>query len=236
MNFFERMIFTLRGGKYREFQGLTTHFEPKDIILYRKLLPEFYTLPDHPIVTIFLADYVHLLPWPLTRYQEWTVQLKSEWNSEEGWYPITMPVSKWLAMNGGRYFGFPKYIADEISLTKINQNYIAYSKYKNKTQLKLEFHPGYTRELTPWEKELAENESFFKGSSHLLVPPGSGPRAQKISLQHVIPPKWSPEHGMVHVQVDPSESWKGLVPDLNEFPGTYNHFVGGYNLIAERLN
>ena len=49
------------------------------------------------------------------------------------------------------------------------------------------------------------------------------------------PTKWSPEHGMIHVQVDPRESWAGMALDEGEFPGTYNHFSGGGGtLIAER--
>jgi hypothetical protein len=62
MNFIEHLIFEPRGGKVREFEGLTTHFEPKDFTLYRKLLPAAFSMPDQPIVTIFIADYVRLVP------------------------------------------------------------------------------------------------------------------------------------------------------------------------------
>ncbi len=232
MNVFERMIFEPRGGMFREFVGLNTHFEPSDPSLYRKLLPEQFAMPSRPVVTIFVADYLRVVPWPMTRYQEWFVLLKSQWNGEEGWYPVTMPVTRRVAMFGGRYYGFPKYIADEITLVKSEAAYVATAKYKSAVQLTLEFHPNVTHQLAPWEKELAENLSFFKGDAHLLVPPGRGPRVQKIILHHVIPPKWSPEHGMVCVRVSTSESWAGLVPKEGEFPGTYNHFVGGINLIA----
>ena len=236
MNLIERMIYEPRGGMFREYEGLTTHFEPKDASLYRKLLPEPFAMPSQPIVTIFVADYVRVFPWPMTRYQEWSVLLKSEWKGDEGWYSVTMPVTNWVAMAGGRYLGFPKYIADEITLVRTGATRMANAKYKNIAQLTLAFHPGLTRQLTSWEKELAENVSFFKGNLHQLVPPGRGPRAQKITIHDVIPPKWSPEHGMIRLQVDPNESWKGLVPDRDEFPGTYNHFIGGANLIAERSN
>jgi hypothetical protein len=237
MNFLERIIFAPRGGKFREFEGLMTHFEPKDVTLYRNLLPEAFSMPNRPLVTIYVADNLRLIPWPMTHYQEWAVLLKSDWNGEEGWYPVTMPVTRWLAMSAGRYLGFPKYIADEITLVRNNETRVAYARYKNRTQLTLEFHPGLTRQLTPWEKELAGDESFFKENIfHTLVPPGRGPRAQKIIIRHIISPKWSPQDGMLQVQVDPGESWKGLVPDISEFPGTYNHFIGGFNLIAERAN
>jgi hypothetical protein len=235
MNLIERMIFEPRGGMFREFVGLTTHFEPKDVSLYRNLLPAQFAMPNQPVVAIFLADYIRVFPYPMTRYQEWSALLKTEWRGEAGWYSVTMPVTSWVAMAGGRYLGFPKFIVEEISLEKNRESFSASAKYKDSTQLALEFHRGLTRPLTSWEKELIENESFFKGNTHQLVPPGRGPRAQKIIIRHVVDPKWSPEIGMMRIEVDPGESWKGLVPDAAEFPGTYNHFIGGFNLIAEKL-
>jgi hypothetical protein len=234
MNILERLILEPRGGMYREFEGLTTHFKPKDLPLYRKLLPRPFEVPGVPIVTIFAADYLRVVPWPATRYQEWSVLLKSDWNGEEGWYSVTMGVTKWRAM-AGRYFGFPKYVADEITLTTKGEIRSAAVKSKGRMQLALEFSPGATRQLTPWESQLANDVSFFKGSVHLLVPPGRGPRAQKAMLRHVAEPKWSPEQGMIKIRVDPSESWVDLIPDEGPFPGTYNHFMGGANIVVARL-
>jgi hypothetical protein len=237
MNLLERMYFDVGRGMFREFEGLTTHFQPKDRSLYRKLLPEPFGVPRRPIVTVFVADYLRVVRWPWTRYryQEWCVLLKSEWKGAEAWYTVTIPVSRWIAKVSGRYLGFPKYVADEITLTRSGETRVAMAKYKGVVQLELEFCPGTARQLAPWEKELADNKSFFKGDAHVLVPPGQGRRAQRIILRHVTQPKWSPVHGMIRVRVDPSESWSGLVPDEGEFPGTYNRFTGGMNLIAERL-
>jgi hypothetical protein len=236
MNILERLFFESRGGMYREYEGLTTHFEPKDYSLYRALLPQALGMPNQPVVTIFVADYLRVVPWPSTRYQEWAVLLRCEWRGEMGWYCVTMPVSKWLPMAGGRYLGFPKYVADEITLTRSGENRAATAKYRGVVQVALEFKPGTTRQLAPWEKELAEDVTFFKeGDLYLLVPPGRGPRTRKITLCDVTEPKWSPEHGMIRVRVDPSESWAALVPDEDPFPGTYNHFIGGANIEAEWL-
>lgn len=235
MNFIEKMIFEPKGGMFREFAGLTTHFEPKDIALYRHLLPGQFVMPSQPIVAIFLADYLRVFPFPMTRYQEWSVLLKTEWKGEVGWYSVTMPVTNWVPMVGGRYLGFPKFVIEEISLKKNGERCSARAVYKGTTQLTLEFQRGLTRPLASWEKELVENESFFKGNTHQLVPPGQGPRAQKIIIRHVVNPKWLPEAGMIRLEATTSALWHGLVPDEGEFPGTYNHFVGGFNLTAERL-
>lgn len=236
MNILERFVFESRGGMYREYDGLTTHLEPKDYSLYRTLLPQTFGMPSQPVVTILVADYLRVVPWPSTRYQEWAVLLRCEWRGEVGWYCVTMPVSKWLPMVGGRYLGFPKYVADEITLTRSGESRAAAAKYRGIVQLELEFKPGTTRQLAPWEKELAEDVTFFKeGDLYLLVPPGRGPRTRKITLTDVTEPKWSPEHGMIRVRVDPSESWAALIPDEGPFPGTYNHFIGGANFEAEWL-
>lgn len=230
-----KLVFEPHGGMYREFEGLITYFEPKDPVLYRKLLPQPFGVPSQPVVMIFLADYLRVVPWPLKRYQEWSILLKCDWKGREGWYPLTMPVTTWLAMMGGRYIGFPKYIADEISLTRSGESRGGVGKYKGAVQLALEFKPGITRPLTTWEQEFTDNVSFFKGDALQLVSPGRGPRVLKVTFHNVTEPKWSPEPGMIWVRANPGETWAGLLPGEGPFPGTYNHFTGGANLVAERL-
>ena len=235
MNLLERILFHPIGGQFREFVGLTTHIEPRDINLYRSLLPQPFELPDHPLVTIFLADYLWVSPWPFARYQEWSVLLKCRYAQQEEWYPITMPVTSGIAMRGGRHLGFPKYVVDRISLSEEGDNFRGSAIHQGTLQIELGFRPDHTRPLVAWEKELANNPSFFKGDCFCLVPPGIGPRIQKIKLVHVIPPIWAPRHGMLTVRVSPDEPWAGLLPEPGPFPGTYNHFIGGINLKAEKL-
>jgi hypothetical protein len=232
MNFVDRMLYCPKGGQFREFEGVTTHLRPQDLSLYRQLLPPPLTLPKQPIVTLFAADYIRVAPWPLTRYQEWSVLLKCALSGVEGWFSLMMPVTKWLPMIGGRHIGFPKYVADEITVKHQGNAIVARAKHKGIQQLVLEFHPGLTRRLAGWEKELMNDPSFFKEpEGYQLVPPGKGPRVFRIALDHVVKPHWSPCPGMVKVQVDPSENWSALIPARSVFPGTTNHFVGGVNIV-----
>lgn len=235
MNIIKRMLFEPRGGMFREFVGVNAFLEPADPSLYQRLLPKPFAMPNRPIVLVFVADYIRVFPWPMTRYQEWAVLLKSTWDGKDGWYCVTMPVTKWVPMKGGRHLGFPKYIADSITLTKQGESWQAQSKHKGSLQLSICFQPGITRQIAPWEKELLSNKSFFLGDAYLLVPPGQGPRAQKVRLDHVVSPQWSPEHGMAQIEVNQSEPWAGLVPKGSSFIGTHNHFTGGINLVAEKL-
>jgi hypothetical protein len=232
MNILKRRLLAPAGGIFREFVGVNAFIQPKDVSLYEKLLPKPFAMPDQPVVFIFAADYIKVVPWPMTRYQEWAVLLKSRWHDQEGWYCVTIPVTKWAALMGGRYYGFPKYIAD-ITLARQGEDWIARGIYQGVRQLSMAFHPGITRQLEPWEQVLVSGESFFKGDALLLLPPGKGPRAQRVRLDHVVPQHWSPEPGMVRIEVDPGESWVGLVPAGDSFPGTFNHFTGGFSLVAE---
>ncbi len=144
-----------------------------------------------------------------------------------------MPVTKRVPMMGGRNLGFPKYIVDSITFTRQGNGWLAQSVFKGKPQLSFEFKPGLTRSLMPWEEEIMADESFFKqNDAFLLVPPAQGPHAQRIRIENVVPAQWSPEPGMVHIEVDQSELWAGLVPPGILFPGCYNHFKGGANLIV----
>jgi hypothetical protein len=176
MNALERLLYDPPDGVFREFEGINTHFEPRDLLLYRQLLPEQFAMPSRPLVTIFFADYLRVERWPFFihyRYQEWSVLLRSEWRGEEGWFCLTMPVSRWMAKYLGRQMGFPKYIADEITLSKQESIRIASAKHKGIEQAALEFCPGLTRQVAPWEQEQLEYASLFRDEIvHLLFPPG----------------------------------------------------------------
>jgi hypothetical protein len=236
MNLLDRILYEPSGGQFKEFAGVTTHFAPSDLSLYRDILPQPLNMPSRPTVTIFVADYMKVASWPLTPYQEWSVLLRCRYKDHEGWYPITMPVTAWVPMKGGRRIGFPKYVVDNIALIKKGDTITATAVHNGILQLELRFSSGHSRQLSDWEKELADMEAFFKGGNLCLVPPEVGPQVMKVDLIHVVSPKWIPQHGMVTVHANPGESWTALLAENVPFPGTYNHFIGGINLQVERLD
>ena len=234
MSLINRLLYEPASGQFREYIGLNTFIDPADHDLYKKLIPQPFEMPAQPIVILFAADYLKVSPWPLTRYQEWAVLLKCAWNGVEGWHCITMPVTKWLPMTGGRRLGFPKYVVDSISVMKQGQGWVAQSIFKGKDQLRMEFQPGLTRSLADWETELNSDESFFKqGDAFLLFPPSQGPRTKRIHLNHVVPAQWSPQEGMVQVSVDRQEPWVDLISEGKFYSGSFNHFIGGANLVEQ---
>ena len=235
MNLLDRILYEPSGGQFREFTGITTHMAPTDLSLYRDILPQQLSMPSCPTVTIFVADYLKVFSWPLTPYREWSVLLRCRYDDKEAWYPITMPVTGWIPMKGGRRIGFPKYVVENIELSNAGETITATAFHNGNLQLELRFSLGHSRQLSDWEKELANNEAFFKGCILCLVPPGVGPNVVKVELINIMTPKWTPQHGMVTVHTNPEESWTALLAENGPYPGTYNHFIGGINLHAERL-
>jgi hypothetical protein len=231
MSMFNRFLFKPPGGQFREYIGLSTYFLTENLDLYRKLLPKEFSMPEQPIIYMFAAHYQKVVPWPLSPYQEWAVSLSCICNGEPGIHCITMPVTKWLPRNGGRMIGFPKYIVDSISLERHEQGWLARSMYEGRQQVSLEFKPGLTRQLAPWEDDLLADEAFFKQiATFQLVPPSQGPKIYRIIVKDVVPPHWAPENGMLQVKVDPNEPWAGLVKEDEAYPGSFNHFKGGANI------
>ena len=142
-----------------------------------------------------------------------------------------MPISNWFGMVLGRYLlGFPKYVVDKISLEKEDKNWYGCVKYKEKTIFDLKFSPGLNRGLNPWEEEILTNKTFFESFAYLLFPAEKGPRINKVSLEEVAPPKWSPELGMVEISIKSDAQWVNLIANNTAYPGMYNYFIGGSSL------
>jgi hypothetical protein len=97
--------------------GISAVFEAKDARLYRELLPAPFEMPERLLVHVTVVHYDEVTP-ALVPYHEAYVMLRSRYRGEEGLFPLTMPVDDATANAGGRQIGFPKYVADRISLTE----------------------------------------------------------------------------------------------------------------------
>jgi hypothetical protein len=232
VSFIERILFEPRGGQFREWENVNAFFTPKDTSLYSRLLPQPLLVPAQPTVLVYAAD-IYIVPWP-TRYGEWSVLLLSSYQGREAWYPLTMPVTKWVEMKGGRHFGFPKYVVDTITVSAEGDTVVGTARHKGTLQLELGFSARLSRPLAPWEQAMA-GRSWLDLGFHCLHPPGVGPRLLRVTLRHVVPPKDDIRQGMVTIRVDPDAPWVGLVPEGGAFAGHYHRFSGGSSMHAERL-
>jgi hypothetical protein len=237
VNVFDRYVeryFAPAKGAIREFVGISAVVEPADLALYRRLLPEPFDQPARPLVSILAIDYLQVAPWPLRRWQEWGVLLRCAWQDGVGWHPVTMPVTRWLPMSAGRYLGYPKYVADSISLTRDGDRWQATATHRGVRQLGMTFEPGLVRQPELWEADPTASGSPFSDEIYLLAPPGKGPAARRVSFAFV-EAHWSSQLGTVRLETDEREAWAGLLPAGGSCPGAVSHFVGGYNIVAERL-
>jgi hypothetical protein len=223
-------------GMFRQFHGIFTAVEPANLELYRSLLPQPLEMPARPLVVLFAVDYVEVFPWPMTPYLEATVALRCTYNGEEGWHVKTMPVTKQVPNWGGRFLGFPKYVADEITLQSSGQSWKGEVKHAGRTKLTLEFGNEPMRELTPVENEfIVSGAAQLKEPLFLFVPPDKGPTLQKVNVQQTVDPHWTAKQGMVKITIDSNEPWAGLVPAGTVAPGLFQEFTGGAILVPTKL-
>jgi hypothetical protein len=222
-------------GVFRKFHGIFLAVETKDVDLYASLLPKPLMMPERPTIYICIIDYESVGPWPMTRYQEGNVALRCKYNGVEGWHVKTMPVTKQFQCTAGRILGFPKYVADEISLRQTGDNWLGEVRHGGRTMLSVQYKRGLTRKLAAWEKTL-DSAHHLEEPLYLFVPPDKGPRFQQVTVEKVKPDQWKAEVGMARIIIDKSEPWAGLIPPDTEVPAFFQQFTGGKVLVAKKLN
>jgi hypothetical protein len=222
-------------GMFRQFHGIYTLVKPANIELYRSLLPVPLEMPERPLVLIFTVDYVKVYPWPMTRYQEAAISLRCKYNGEEGWHVKTMPVTKWVPNWGGRHLGFPKYVADEITLQATGQGWKGEVKHAGENKINLDFTFGNMRELTADEQAFMKSDAFkMEEPIFLFVPPDKGPTLQKVMLKQTVDPQRIIKQGMMKITIGSKEPWAGLVPAGTMIPGIFLEYNGGAILVPPK--
>ncbi len=221
-------------GTYREFHAIKAHPEPADLSLYRQLLPSLFEMPDVPALMVFVADYVNILTPLMHSYREAGISLWSVYKGVPGWYILTLPLNSRVGLWIGLPVGFPKYLVRDIRLTQDEQGWHGQVKRAGETWLSLEFRPGITRPLAAWENESLQAATFFHGDSYTLVPPGKGPKVNRISFLNPIPSALPPVPGTACAAVDPGAPWAALANWDAPAPAAYCHFVGGISIVVQQ--
>jgi hypothetical protein len=224
-----------KSGMFKRFHGINSLISPVDESKYRELLPEQFDAHDSPQASAFVVHYQTVHPWPMTSYHEGAIFLKCVYEDKEYWYTYTMPVTKYVPMWGGRRMGFPKYLADSISLVNKDESWEGAVTHQGRTKLSLRFDPGLRAEPGPSEEFVTNQKDFFFGNGINLLPPSKGPKVITIDLLHQVEPSWNPRYGMVRMDCDKAEKHYGLFDIDKEYFGFYNEFNGGINLDPIRL-
>ena len=123
--------------QYQEYDGIMLFYTPKDVAVYRALLPAVFDLPDQPLVEVFFFDFYKMAPWTLDPYQEAGVSLMGTYKGKKIWHCITMPVTSDTArINGIRNQGYPKVLAD-VAFVRKDPLFSGILKAKGKTIMEL---------------------------------------------------------------------------------------------------
>jgi len=196
---------------------------PADLALYRSLLPAAFDMPEAPLVAISVVNYYDVT-LPLTPYSEGYVVMQCRYQGRTGWYVLTMPVDDEVANAGGRYLGFPKYVADEIDLSDTEGAWSGRVAHQGRDVMRVEF--------TPQSGSMpVERSSSDPGLPiFLLVPPGEGPQVNEVNLELFGPRRTVTIVGSATIEADAAEAWAGLLPADGAASATLDETMGEWVL------
>jgi len=253
-----------KSGMFREIHGIATTMEPLDWEIYRSLLPTPLAMPTQPIVSIYVASFDQaggMPPFQWRPFLEGAIRLRCAYEREEGWFFKTIPVRSRISTLSGRTLGFPKYIADRITLSISPERSTGEVKHKGAVRLRIVFMPTLTHELTPQEqKVLGEGQHFWdpylslfpygkntiwssriwrgiRDDQHTIVQPEEKSVLLRINPREVVPSKWGVlQTGTVQITVNAGASWARVIAAEKSVPAILFHWKGGVVLDAQRIH
>ena len=217
---------------WQDTYGIFAMAEPADLEFYRDLLPDQFGVPDQPMVGLYLVHFIDTEPWPITAtefllpYYEATILLRCEHDDQIGWYSVVMPVTTKAALIGGHRLGFPKYVADEITLEVTDDGWLGAVRHEGEQRMALRFSAAPADSftgLTHLQHEFVNGrgDADLKGPVILLIPPGRGPEVNVIPISP--PPLTAREAGTVEISL--ADPYDRLVPEGTLAPALYQRFT-----------
>jgi Acetoacetate decarboxylase (ADC) len=230
-------------GIYARFRSITASLAVVDERLYRTLLPPFLQLPAAPSVRLVVTDYLETTA-PLPPYRVLQVQLACRHAGTPGWYPITLPETAWMPVEGGRTLGYPKFVAEEITVSGDSDRWTARCRHPDDPVLRMTmtFEPNpdgaswferHTQE--PPLAILRKSLPAFHERPWFLVMSGGPSDGTKRLLVRGDPeiqglPNVREVFGRVRLSVDGDQSWIGLRHEWTDAAGALIEFTGHLNL------
>ena len=232
--FLEWLAYARSDGQFQELAALAAHYEPPSLDAYRRCLPPVFEMPRQPLIMAVVIDYLRVSPWPFSRYGESALLLKTEYRGRQGWFPLIMPVTTWIARQGGHHLGFPKFVTPSIHL--IDEGEAVRAKASGNRggpfSLDMRFTPGLSRSLHAWEENVVAEPALFAHPFHVLKPVGVGPNVAEVRFDNVKPPHWESRPGMLEIHGHD----EALIPSRAQVLGCVHRFSGGMNLVSQPLN
>jgi hypothetical protein len=199
--------------------GHTTIFEPADLDLYCSFMYPPLTMPAKPQVMISYWDMNNKGP---QHFMEGRVMVKAMCpDGIESWLVISVPVPNFHTCLEGNCWGWPKYVADEMTVEKDHSEVI----YEGKPSLTLDFTAHDFDEATIQQLKDNGSEGGNTVSFHMstggvgqptLMRQGTGPRKGGDNSHYA---EW--EAGMIKIWGRLEDKWSSLLPENCVVPGVW---------------
>lgn len=181
-------------------------FEPADHGVYVDLIPPPFSPSHAPKVYVYVVSFDEVSPWPLAPYREASVFISVRHGRMEGWYPLTMPVTGRVPLQGGRRRGFPKEMA-AVSLSESGQGWVGSAIRDNQLLLRVE-----VARATEIGDDFDDPGTPYSGVPILnLVPPLSGPKVVMTTVETLVPSVVTRYAGEMTTGADPGYPWSPLL-------------------------
>jgi hypothetical protein len=194
--------------------GIWTEISPADLDLYQRLLPANCSMPEKPVVSLWIADYNQ--PNPIVRYREAGVMLKALGaDGKEGLYVHSMPVESWLMLVVGHDWGFRKELTD----ITVSRDRASVLQKDGKLYMSLEL----TGDDHPADVGPSPAQDGSPLGAIVIYP-----RSPEVMLRTSYagrPTILEERRKMVKITVNRALDWAGLVPEAAVAPGSYRRFV-----------
>ena len=200
--------------------GHTTIIEPYDLELYESYMYPPLRMPEKPQIMVSYRDMNH----SPVNFIEGRVMVKTLCpDGIESWLVILVPVPNFHTALEGNCWGWPKYVADEMTVEKDHSEVI----YEGKPSLTMDFTPGGVDDATI--KQLKENGTeggntvsfHINGGGMTLLRQGLGPDAPRRGTHFA---EWVP--GMIRTWIRPEDPCSGLLPPDCVTPGVWQRSFG----------
>ncbi|MBN1883324.1 MAG: acetoacetate decarboxylase family protein [Deltaproteobacteria bacterium] len=223
---------------FKKFHGISAVIDPTDRKLYRGLLPDVFDMPDEPLISLSIVEYVHIAAWPLLMsYREGAVALRSRFKDDEGWFILDMPVTRGLAAMARRHIGFPKKRVDSIEFMPVSGIWRGGVATNGRDMFAVELSPDGDYPRFEHDRPACKNPAPPMEVLHLVRPPrvGSTPVRAWFQVKNIT--KETPTlPGTARVSVNPGKDWAPLIDETRLWPGVYFQFWGGASISHRLLN
>jgi len=192
---------------YKEFDGLYVFYRPRDVAVYRQLLPKVFDMPDAPLVQVFIADY-YKMDAGTQPYLEAAVFLLARYEGETVWHCISMPVTSDEARRlGVTLMGFPK-VMGEIGLERGEGKYVGTLKLDGKPTMSIKLDTkghGVTQDEQQWFRTLAGIPNLNILNGKVINPMGAArrPRLGMWEMSKLFPDKLEVKVGKAELALKP---------------------------------